>query len=146
MIGGHLTHQSIAGGGIVTTVDGIDAAVDALLTLQEAGGTLTATGAEQTLYGEDAPIGCAEQVCMFVSLDDMAGGDTTVLRAYSRIAPGGGYELWHYASYAGADGGLTDGKTAVVIDLKPNRFGWKVTLEQTAGVNADYAWEFFGRQ
>ena len=80
---------------------------------------------------------------MYVDLDNMAGGDTTVLRVYYRITDGGGLQLLDYQSYTGADGGLANSIKMISIDLGPARFGTQITLEQTAGVNRTYRWEYF---
>lgn len=117
--------------------------VNAILTLEETGGTVTADGSEQTLFIEDVPLGCHAPRRLVVDLDNMAGGDTTVLRVYYRILAGGGLQLETYASYTGADGGLANSMKLVSHALHENRFGIQVTLEQTAGVNRDYDWEIF---
>jgi len=137
--------QSIASGGVDVVVDQIQTQTNALLTLSSTGGTVTADGNEQVLLVIDEPLGCSEPLALWVSLDNMQGGDTTVIRVYHRLSDAGALELWHYTSYTGADGGLANSKTAIVTDLKPNRHGWEITLEQTAGVNRDYTWEVFVR-
>lgn len=138
-----LTNQSVASAGVEDTADQIHELVAAEFTLQETGGTLTATGAEQSLYLNNNPLGCFRPVAVFVDLDNMLGGDTTVFRAYYRISAGGGLQLQDYQSYTGVDGGLANAKKLIVIDLHPNRFGTWVTLEQTAGAVRDYDWSVF---
>ncbi|MCK5644418.1 MAG: hypothetical protein KAJ19_26700 [Gammaproteobacteria bacterium] len=128
---------------IVTDIVEINAIADALLTLSATGGTLTASGAEQTLYRDDEPLGCTMGRRLYVDLDAMAGGDTTVIRVYYRLSDGGGLQLLDYASYTGADGGLANGIKLIAVDLGPYRHGIQVTLEQTAGVNRAYPFEFF---
>ena len=139
-----LTDQSIATAGVDNTVDQIQTQTNAILSLSSTGGTLTASGAEQTLYIDDEPLGCFDARVLYVSLDNMAGGDTTVFRVYYRIADGGALLQEDYQTYTGADGGLANGNVLIAIDLGPNRHGIRVSLDQTAGVNRDYAWEFFG--
>ena len=141
-----LTNQSVASAGVKDTADQIHELVAAEFTLQETGGTLTSTGDEQTLYLNDNPLGCFRPVCVFVDLNNMLDGDTTVFRVYYRIAPPGTMAnplLQDYQSYTDVDGGLANGKMIIVIDLYPNRFGVWVTLEQTAGAVRDYIWEVF---
>lgn len=113
------------------------------LTLMETGGVITASGAEQTLWIESAPLGCQDARTFKVDLDNMAGGDTTVIRVYHRVVAGGGLQQENYVSYTGADGGLANGSKIAVIALTPNRFGIQITLQQTAGVNRAYTWEVF---
>lgn len=140
-----LVDQSIATAAVDVTTENIFDLVNAILTLQETGGLLTASGQEQTLYINNAPLGCFLPRTLYVDLDNMlaADGDTTVFRVYYRITAGGALLLQDYASYAGNDGGLANGRKLIAIDLGPNRFGIRVTLDQTAGVNKTYRWEIF---
>jgi len=117
--------------------------VTAEFTLQETGGTLTATDAEQTLYINNNPLGCFHPHTLFVDLDNMAQGDTVAIRVYYRLRAGGGLQLWDYSQYIGADGGLPNSVKLISADLLPTRFGIQITLEQTAGTNRDYDWELF---
>jgi hypothetical protein len=116
-------------------------AVNAMLTLTETGGTLTADGTEQNLYINNLPAGEFDPRVVFVDLDNMAAGDTTVFRVYYRLNAGGGLQLYDYIQYNGADGGLPNGRKLISIALLPNRFGVQVTLQQTAGVNKAYDWD-----
>lgn len=138
-----LTNRSLASGQVALDTDDLLDYARAELALSSTGGTITADGTEQTLFIVDEPPGCFVPRCVYVSLDDMAAGDTTVFRVYYRIADGGGLLLQDYQSYAGADGGLLNGLKMIRIDLSPNRHGVQVTLQQTGGVNADYPFEAF---
>lgn len=117
--------------------------LNASFVLYETGGLLTADGTEQTLHINNVPIGNHEPRVILVDLDNMAGGDTTVIRVYYRITDGGGLQLEDYQAYVGADGGLANSIKLVTLILNPNRFGTQITLEQTAGVNRAYRWEYF---
>ena len=139
------TQQSIATGAVDAGVDQVQAQINALLVLSSTGGTATATGQEQTLYIDNEPLGCWEPLALWVDLDNMQGGDTTVIRVYHRLNDSGGLQLWSYNSYTGADGGLANGMKVVKIELGSNRHGFRATLDQTAGVNRDYDWELFAR-
>lgn len=143
-----LTNQSVAPYSVTETLGQIHELAAAEFTLQETGGTLAATGAEQTLYINDNPLGCFGPRTLFVDLDEMIQGDTTVLRVYYRLSAagaGGTLKLEDYQSYTGVDGGLANSIKLVAIDLYPNRFGVQITLEQTATANGydDYIWEVF---
>jgi hypothetical protein len=140
-----LTDQSVASAGVEDTADQIHELVAAEFTLQETGGTLTADGTEQTLYINNNPLGVFRPTALFVDLDNMVQGDTTVLRVYYRLKAGGTLKLEDYQSYTGADGGLANGMKLVALDLYPNRFGIQITLEQTATGNgySDYDWSTF---
>ena len=138
-----MTDQSIASGGVDDRVDQIFSLSAAELTLQETGGLLTADGNEQTLYINNAPLGIFRPVVIYIDLDNMAGGDTTDIRVYYRITAGGGLQLLDFAQYVGVDGGLANSIKLISIDLSPARFGVQITLQQTAGVNRTYRWEYF---
>lgn len=138
-----VTRQSILGADAGLDIDALVALAAAELTLQETGGLLTATGAEDTIYINDDPLGTHNPRVLIVDLDAMQGGDTTVLRVYYRITAGGGLQLEDYQSYTGADGGLANSIKMVTIALNPNRFGCQLTLEQTAGAVRTYRWEYF---
>ena len=122
-------------------IDYIYDLVNSILTLSETGGTHTATGAEDILYIENSPLGVMKPRHMYVNLDNMQAGDTTIIREYYRIKSGGNLELLDYNSYANADGGLPNNRVLILVELSDTRFGFKVTLEQTAGVMRDYDWE-----
>lgn len=138
-----LTDQSLATGAVDDVVDDIFDLENSTLTLQETGGSVTTDGTEQTLYIVDGPLGVFRPVCIFVDLDLMQQGDTTDFRVYYRIAPLGAQRLFDYQSYVGDNGGLTNSRTLIVIDLYPNRFGYRVTIQRTAGGDRAYAWEIF---
>ncbi|KKN63595.1 hypothetical protein LCGC14_0500440 [marine sediment metagenome] len=140
---GITTRQALLGGEAGLDIDALVELAAAELTLQETGGLLTATGAEDTVYINGDPLGTFNPRVLIVDLDNMQGGDTTVLRVYYRITAGGGLQLEDYQAYVGADGGLANSIKLVTIALNPNRFGIQLTLEQTAGVNRTYRWEYF---
>jgi hypothetical protein len=135
--------QSVATAAVDAAVSGISASTEAILVLQATGGTLTADGNEQTLYIDDEPLGCFKSGMAVVDLDNMQAGDTTVLRVYYRIRDAGALQLWGYESFTGADGGLLNGRKLIELDLLPNRHGFQLTLQQTAGTNRSYDWELY---
>ena len=136
-----LTSQSIAPYlALIRVEDALDF-LAAELTLQETGGILTSTAVEQTLYVNDAPVGCFEPRVLFCDLDLMAaGGDQVTFRVYYRIADGGGPLLQDVQVYTGVDGGLANSITLVAIDLYPNRFGVRVSLQRTGGADYAFPW------
>lgn len=137
------TRQSNVDASLTATVNDIYDLTNAVLTLQETGGSVTTDGTEQNIYIVDGPLGVFRPVCVFVNLDNMVGGDTTVFRVYYRIAPGGAQYLTDYQSYTGIDGSLANGKKLIVIDLHPTRFGVQVTIQRTVGGDRAYTWEVF---
>ena len=137
------TWQALLGGAAGLDIDALVELAAAELTLQETGGLLTATGGEDTIYINDDPLGTHNPRVLIVDLDNMTGGETTVLRVYYRITAGGGLQLEDYQAYVGADGGLANSIKMVTIALNPNRFGFSASLEQTAGAARTYRWEYF---
>jgi len=117
--------------------------VNAILTLQETGGSVTTDGTEQTLYINDAPLGVFRPVVCYVDLDAMVAGDTTVFRVYYRIEPGGGLQLIDYQAYVGQDGGLANSIKLIAIDLSPVRYGVQVTIQRTVQGDRAYPWSVF---
>lgn len=138
-----LTRQSVAPASLVDDVANVREIVDAELTLQSTHGTIASTAAEQTVYINNAPLGSYKCLHLFVDLDLMQAAETVEFRTYYRIAPAGGLQLQDYQTYAGADGGLANGKKLIAIDLYPCRFGARVTIQRTAGVDRDYDWQVF---
>jgi len=123
-------------------VDYIYDLVNALLTLQETGGTLTATGGEDTLYIEATPLGVFKPRWLTINLDNMAVGDGIIVRLYHQQNATGARELYDYQEYRGADGGLLNSKKVIAISLMDNRHGFEVTLEQDMlGALRDFEWE-----
>jgi len=120
--------------------------LNSVLTLQETGGEHTPSNlnVEEAIYLENSPLGVFRPLRMYINLDNMIAGDTIEVREYYRIDPAGNLELADYATYTGIDGGLTNGKKLIVLDLTENRYGFKVTLEQTAGTERAYTWEYIG--
>jgi len=135
-----------ATGATIAAVEDVFNIVNADLVLRETGEVLTADGTEQNTYVSSTPLGVHKPHVVFIDLDNMDQGDTTVIRTYYRLAGGGGWLLEDYQSYTGADGGLANGIKVIAVDLYPNRFGIRITLEQTAGTNRDYLWKYFGEQ
>lgn len=138
-----LTDQSIASGAVDETVDQIQEQANALLVLSSVGGTLTADGTEQILYVDNEPLGLWRPLNLILDLDAMQGGDTVAVKVYHRLSDAGTIKLLAYFTWTGADGGLSNGEVLDSVELVPNRHGWRVSLQQTAGSNRDYPWELF---
>ena len=112
------------------------AQTNALGVLTETGGTLTSDGNEQNIYINNAPDGVYEPRFVKVDFTAHTVGETVVLREYYRIKDGGGWILEDSVTYVGLVS-----PELIKIDLDPNRYGVKVTLEKTAGTNRAYDWE-----
>lgn len=139
-----LTNQSVASAGVEDTADQIHELVAAEFTLQETGGTITSTAAEQTLYINNNPLGCFKPRRLFVNVDNMAAGaDSIAIRVYYRLSAGSGLELLTYEAWTGVDGGLANGETLKTVELYENRFGIRVSLQRIGGSDYTFDWEVF---
>jgi hypothetical protein len=98
-----------------------------------AGGTKTADGTEQELVSVTGR-GKYEG---WVDLANMASGDTVVVREYLRLKTGGSWRLYASTTYTGAQT-----EPAIHATRKLSEYGWRVTLQQTAGVMRTYDYEF----
>jgi len=111
--------------------------LNAILTLNEAGGIVTTTGPgnEDNVYINDAPAGVFRPMVVTLDTSDLAGGETVTVRVRKRINAVGAQEIIGVpVIFAGVQAEpLKD------IELQPNRFGVSVTIEGTAGVV--YDWE-----
>jgi len=113
------------------------AKIDGIFTFEELGfGTLTADGTEQTVV-EVTTLGTLEG---YIDLANMQAGDSVTIRLYVKLKSGGTYRLYDSATYTDAQS-----KPALHVVKLPTRYGIRVTLEQTAGVNRDYDYNFFRR-
>ena len=126
---------------IYTTVNQIFSIVNSILTLNETGNTLTTDGAVQILWENNAPFGVFEPLVLKLDFTNQTAAETVVVRLWERIAAGGALIEFDQQTFVGVQSPL--GK---YIDLKPNRFGVRITLERTAGVAKDYVWEVMRRE
>ena len=117
-------------------ISAILALVNAMLTLTETGGTVTTDGTEQDVYINNAPAGVYRPICVKINTANHTAAETIVIREYYRTAPGGAYLRHDTLTFAGVIA-----EEEITVDLDPNRFGVKVTIEKTAGVNRAYDWE-----
>ena len=120
-------------------VDTIEAVTSALPTLSETGGTVTTDGTEQDVYINATPLGVFNPICVKINCTAHTAGETIVIRTYYDIEPGGAGLLLHdTVTYVG----VID-PPIITVSLDPNRYGVRVTIEKTAGVNRAYPWEVF---
>ncbi len=108
----------------------------ALMTLTETGGTLTTDGAEQDIYINNAPEGLFVPRQVFIDFTNHGAGETVVVKTYYRIKSDGGLIANTEDIYAGVQDPLL-----INLELKPNRYGIKVTAQKSDGANQDYDWE-----
>lgn len=100
--------------------------------LEEGTGTLTATGAEDTIriYTGTGKLHC------YIDLTNMVAGNSVTIRQYMTIKTAGAYRLYAQETYA-------DVQTLPLLHIvaKPGKFGVKITLQQAAVVYKTYDWE-----
>ena len=121
---------------VIANVRVILAAANSLAVLEETGAALTSDGTEQNVYVNETPAGVFRPMCVKLDCTNQTATETVVIRTYYRIAPAGAYVLQDTLTYVGAIS-----PELVNIDLEPNRYGIRVTLELTAGTNREYTWE-----
>jgi len=124
---------------LITNLALVSAVTAGLPTLSETGGTLTTDGTEQNVYVDSTPLGIFRPVCVKIDFTNHTAGETVVVREYYQIKAGvPSFILQNTTTYAG----LVEPEL-INIDLQPNRFGVKITMEKTAGANRAYEWEAF---
>ena len=130
---------------IQTDVDAIEEDVNAIrevtdseAILTEVAGQITTDGNEQTVYVAENPAGIFEPRCCKIDFTNHTATETVIIRVSYRIALGGNLILQSETIFAGAqDPDLMN------IELEPNRYGFRITIEKTAGTNRAYDWEVF---
>jgi len=110
--------------------------VNAILVLTETGGTVTTTGGEDDVYINNAPAGVYEPKKIMIDLTPMTATETVVVRTYYRIKSGGALRLKDEVEFTG----IQD-PPLINVELEPNRFGVRVSIERTAGDDLAYDWE-----
>ena len=123
---------------VIEYLETANAILTALPTLEETGQVVTTDGTEQNVYVNEIPAGVFRPMCVKLDCTNQTAAETIVLRTYYRIAPAGAYVLQDTLTFVGAIS-----PELLNIDLEPNRYGIRVTLELTAGTNRDYTWEVF---
>jgi hypothetical protein len=119
-----------------TVVDAIKVITDALAVLTETGGTVTATGAETDIYINNAPAGVYKPIGVKIDFTNHTAAETVMITVYYRIKSGGAWLKEDYVVFEGAQD-----FESIVIDLNPNRYGVRVTIEKGAGTDRNYDWE-----
>jgi hypothetical protein len=109
--------------------------VTSTLTLTETGATLTTDGNEQDVYVNNAPSGIFSPRLVQIDFTNQTAAETVIIREYYRIKTGGNYIMLDENTFAGVQDPLLK-----AILLKDNRYGIKITMEKTGGVNKDYDW------
>ena len=104
-------------------------------TQSETNGTVPMTGAQDTVFEVTDYKNFVEA---YVDLTNMQAGDSVTVREYMKIVSGGAYVLYGTETY-------TDAQTINLLWItpKPNNYGIKFTMQQTAGVNRTFPYAVF---
>ena len=110
--------------------------------LNETGGSYTpaALNTEYDMVIINTPLGAFKPLKVKIDTTNMTWGDITIIKWYERIASGGGWLEKDEEEFDGPQD-IVPLSPMKNIHLEPNRFGFRVTLTQTAGVPRDYGWE-----
>lgn len=103
--------------------------------IEDAVGSLAMTGTELTVREFTS---LTQRMDCFIDLSVLLGGDTVVLKQYMKVKSGGTYRSFGTGTYTGVQ---TD--PLVYVDVKPAKYGFKITLNQTGGTNRTIDWETF---
>ena len=96
-------------------------------------GTKSADGSEQDLVNVSG-IGKYEG---YIDLTNMGASDIVVVKEYVKLKSGGSFIVYATTTYNGVQA-----EPAIHAVRKLSEYGWRVTLQQTDGVNRDYDYEF----
>jgi len=121
-----------------TVVDAIRAITDALEVLTETGGTVTSDETEQDVYINNAPDGVYVPEYVSIDFSNNTAAQSAVIRQYRRFKNGGD---WILIDESEPIIGIPN-TPGIDVELKPNRYGIKVTLQVT-GASKTYDWEVF---
>jgi len=119
----------------------IMAATDGLPTLSSAVGNTTTTviNTEYSLYINNAPLGVFKPVLVTVNFLNQTATETVILRKYRRDTDGGVWSLFDESDpIIGVQSPVLIG-----VNLGPNRFGVRLTIERTGGTARAYPWASF---
>ena len=119
-------------------VDAIEAIVEAEAILEETGGTITTDGTEQNVYINNAPGGIYVPRWFNINFANHTVTEAVTIRVYYRNVDGGGWVQDDSQGFVGVPVNLL-----ISVQLKPARYGCRVTVEKTAGTNRAYVWEIF---
>lgn len=103
--------------------------------IEDAVGTATMDGNENTIKEFTS---LTQRMDCYLDMANMASGDTIVLKQYMKIKSGGSYRMFGSETYVGAQT-----SPLVYLELKPAKYGFKITLQQTGGTNRNVDWQTY---
>lgn len=114
--------------------------INAILMLQETGGSVTTDGTEQDIYRVETPMGVFSPIKVQIDFTNQTAAETVRIRVYYRITGGGNRILKDERVFAGVQT-----EPLKNVELEPNRHGIRVTIERLAGGAIAYEWATFYR-
>lgn len=124
---------------IYARVNQIFALVNAILVTTETGGTVNTAvlGTEYDVYINESPAGVFEPKKLMIDFSAQLAADTVVVRVYYRIRPTPATKiLKDEVAFVGVQDPVLKN-----VELEPNRYGVRVSIERIAGAAQDYLWE-----
>ena len=116
--------------------------VDSNLVLSRSSGTIVADGSEQTVYENASPSGNWIADTVAIDITQMFTDTSIAVKVYYKIKSGGAYVKFDTQNYSSSQVNSLN-EPGIVIRGIPNRYGYKVTLHQWAGISKTYDWERF---
>lgn len=123
-------------------LDAIFAVTSALPALQVVSGTITTDGTLQNVYINNAPAGLYRPVCCMIDMTNQTATETVEIIEWYRLKSGAAMIQKTLAADV-EKAGVCD-PLIIVLSLSPNRYGMKITIENTAiGTHRAYDWTVF---
>lgn len=133
-----LNNSLIDSGGEIALEASVQTLLDASLDLTSDRGTLLADGTEQIVFEFAAPTKEWVPDNINIDLSNMAAGDIVTVKTYIKFKSGGSYVEMDAEVYSNAQT-----IPGIVATGFPNRYGYKITLQQSAPTYRNFDWERF---
>ena len=133
-----LNNSLIDAGGEISLEASVQTLIDSSLDLTSDRGTLLADGTEQVVFEFVAPTTEWVPDNINIDLSNMAAGDTVTVKTYIKFKSGGSYVEMDAEVYSNAQT-----IPGIVATGFPNRYGYKITLQQSAPTYRNFDWERF---
>lgn len=104
-------------------------------------GSVTADGTEQNVVLDEVAGNPSRYLEGYIDLNNMAAGDTVVIRQYMSLVTPVAYRKYAEETYTGAQT-----LPGLFIVTKPGRYGIRLTLQQTAGTYRSFQYQFFRKR
>ena len=111
----------------------LSVAIAAFLDLTSTTGNIAVTDTETTLYIDNAPTKVINGLSIMIDTSVIEAADTFDFKVYYRIKNGGTLKAIPKVTKSGVQAG-----PIYVVDLKPYRYGMKVTAQRTGGTNRTF--------